>query len=399
MPRKRTRLVQKDQQMGQATTDGGSENNLQHGALVQRQKTNSFNVSGLLVGMTPLGAIDCDSVRSPTSPLEFKLFSNLGSSLRFPKSSHDIQQKCWDCNKVGLSIVDSLGGDDEGCDGKVIKSSNSKSILFGPQIRTKSPNSPTHLKFCESPKSLPKNYPIFPPTHSMNSNLQKGKSDVLFEIGEDPLEPDPFFKIQSFSLDSKQIGSYKHHLTNPKASFEIKSSCLAKGTAQVSSGSDKLLLGNSSSIATPSDSSNGFIGSLSASEIELSEDYTCVITHGPNPKTTHIFGDCILESHSGCRTDCGGNNREISVAEKCLDVPNPYPLKDFLSFCFFCKKKLEEGKDIYMYRGEKAFCSLDCRFEEIQIEEAKEKPVLETPPEESHQSKNGDQIFEMFVPV
>ena len=40
-----------------------------------------------------------------------------------------------------------------------------------------------------------------------------------------------------------------------------------------------------------------FIGSVSASEIEQSEDYTRNITRGPNTKTVHIFGDCILEPH------------------------------------------------------------------------------------------------------
>uniref|UniRef100_A0A7N0UCX6 Uncharacterized protein n=1 Tax=Kalanchoe fedtschenkoi TaxID=63787 RepID=A0A7N0UCX6_KALFE len=38
---------------------------------------------------------------------------------------------------------------------------------------------------------------------------------------------------------------------------------------------------------------------LSVAEMELSEDYTCVISHGPNPKTTHIFDDYILGSYSG----------------------------------------------------------------------------------------------------
>lgn len=36
--------------------------------------------------------------------------------------------------------------------------------------------------------------------------------------------------------------------------------------------------------------------SISVSEMERSEDYTCVISHGPNPKTTHIFDNCIVES-------------------------------------------------------------------------------------------------------
>ncbi|XP_039070344.1 FCS-Like Zinc finger 8-like [Hibiscus syriacus] len=35
---------------------------------------------------------------------------------------------------------------------------------------------------------------------------------------------------------------------------------------------------------------------LPVTEMELSEDYTCVISHGPNPRTTHIFDNCVVES-------------------------------------------------------------------------------------------------------
>ena len=38
---------------------------------------------------------------------------------------------------------------------------------------------------------------------------------------------------------------------------------------------------------------------LSTSEMELSEDYTCVITHKPILRTTHIFYNCIVESCCG----------------------------------------------------------------------------------------------------
>ncbi|KAE8675082.1 hypothetical protein F3Y22_tig00111693pilonHSYRG00007 [Hibiscus syriacus] len=36
---------------------------------------------------------------------------------------------------------------------------------------------------------------------------------------------------------------------------------------------------------------------LPVTEMELSEDYTCVISHGPNPRTTHIFDNCVVESY------------------------------------------------------------------------------------------------------
>ncbi|MFX6573276.1 FCS-Like zinc finger protein, partial [Acinetobacter baumannii] len=45
---------------------------------------------------------------------------------------------------------------------------------------------------------------------------------------------------------------------------------------------------------------------------------------------------------------------------------------DFLSCCFMCKKMLH-GLDIFMYRGEKAFCSADCRYRQMSIDEKKEK--------------------------
>ncbi|KAK2989015.1 hypothetical protein RJ640_014205 [Escallonia rubra] len=119
-----------------------------------------------------------------------------------------------------------------------------------------------------------------------------------------------------------------------------------------------------------------FVGSLSSREIELSEDYTCVITQGPNPKTTHIFGDCILEGHSNEFAHISEKKEQelpltLTPAVDCSVDPAPYPY-DFLSFCYSCKKKLEGG-DIYMYRGEKAFCSGTCRSGEILIEEAIEK--------------------------
>ncbi|XP_011071604.1 protein MARD1-like [Sesamum indicum] len=105
--------------------------------------------------------------------------------------------------------------------------------------------------------------------------------------------------------------------------------------------------------------------SLSASEMELSEDYTCVISYGPNPRTTHIFDDCIVESCCGVVkiSESRKENRSLS------DQPLSYPSERFLSFCYNCKKNLGHGKDIYMYRVEKAFCSSECRYKEMMLEE------------------------------
>ncbi|KAL5796676.1 hypothetical protein ACOSQ2_001496 [Xanthoceras sorbifolium] len=91
-------------------------------------------------------------------------------------------------------------------------------------------------------------------------------------------------------------------------------------------------------------------GCLSASEMELSEDYTCVISHGPEPKTTHIFDNCVIESY-------------YSLSDKSISTQ-----ENFLSFCCTCKKNLEQKNDIYIYRGEKAFCSRECRYQEMLLD-------------------------------
>ncbi|XP_030507828.2 FCS-Like Zinc finger 8 isoform X1 [Cannabis sativa] len=113
-----------------------------------------------------------------------------------------------------------------------------------------------------------------------------------------------------------------------------------------------------------SNSPRVFTGSLpSSTEMELSEDYTCVITHGPNPRTTHIYDNCIVESPGGTLGFTSTKKDDHTIT---------YPSQNFLSFCYTCKKKLGPGKDIYMYRGEKAFCSDECRYEEMMLEEGAE---------------------------
>ncbi|KAI4364456.1 hypothetical protein MLD38_020546 [Melastoma candidum] len=41
----------------------------------------------------------------------------------------------------------------------------------------------------------------------------------------------------------------------------------------------------------------------------------------------------------------------------------------FLDQCFLCSTKLSPGKDIYMYRGDRAFCSEECRCRQILLDE------------------------------
>lgn len=103
-----------------------------------------------------------------------------------------------------------------------------------------------------------------------------------------------------------------------------------------------------------------FTGYFSTADMELSEDYTCVTCHGPNPKTIHIFDNCIVESQPGVvffRSSDPVNGSEY------------LPPDSFLSSCCNCKKNLGPRDDIFMYRGDRAFCSSECRSLEMMSEE------------------------------
>ncbi|KAL7255107.1 hypothetical protein ACSBR1_009302 [Camellia fascicularis] len=60
---------------------------------------------------------------------------------------------------------------------------------------------------------------------------------------------------------------------------------------------------------------------------------------------------------------CGGDDIVVETA-------------DFLRMCGLCKRRLTPGRDIYMYRGNTAFCSEECREKQMKHDERKEKCSL-----------------------
>ncbi|PKU87863.1 FCS-Like Zinc finger 8 [Dendrobium catenatum] len=113
---------------------------------------------------------------------------------------------------------------------------------------------------------------------------------------------------------------------------------------------------------------------LSPSEMELSEDYTRVISHGPNPRTIHIFDTCTLEN---CNNVLSPSRREIKFS---IDGSSKFPSVNSLSFYQSCRKKIVQGKDIFMYRGEKVFCSYDCGNREMVLDDETENLAQQGPP-------------------
>ncbi|MED6156090.1 hypothetical protein PIB30_011552 [Stylosanthes scabra] len=100
----------------------------------------------------------------------------------------------------------------------------------------------------------------------------------------------------------------------------------------------------------------------------LEEDYTYVTCHVPNKTFTKVYYD----AHGGCH--------DAALLIRNSRTPGP---SDFLSSCHLCTKKLD-GKDIYMYRGEKGFCSPECRSRQMMMDERKEICRSEAVVEEEH---------------
>lgn len=91
-------------------------------------------------------------------------------------------------------------------------------------------------------------------------------------------------------------------------------------------------------------------GRLSPRDLELlSEDYTCIISHGPNPRTTHIFDNRIVESPGTeglmIPLRCDSIDRFCSGGDQSRGKSS-----DFLSFCHGCNKDISPGSDVFMYR-------------------------------------------------
>lgn len=261
----------------------------------------------LFTNLTPKGFHESsETMMSPTSTLDSKPFSGFKNpfwsetnSPRTPVGGGGEHKRYFDkldSKGVGLGLVDALLVDEKK-HGEVNSKPESRTVLFGSQLRIQIP-------------------PPLPP----------------------PPPPPP--ATPTFSPSESPIKTRISHLGSSSGSFlslspvgKSASGCCANPVLEIET----------------SNSPRVFMGCLSASEMELSEDYTRVISHGPNPRTTHIFDNCIIES-SCFELGCSAS---VSAKENGCFPPHPiisYPSESFLSICFHCKKNLGQGNDIYMYR-------------------------------------------------
>ncbi|XP_072956880.1 FCS-Like Zinc finger 3-like [Typha angustifolia] len=72
------------------------------------------------------------------------------------------------------------------------------------------------------------------------------------------------------------------------------------------------------------------------------------------------------------KTACEGEMAASAARFFCDPLEDDGP-RHFLDACFLCRKPLAGNRDIFMYRGDTPFCSEECRQQQIEMDEAKEK--------------------------
>ncbi|KAM0020906.1 putative Zf-FLZ domain, FCS-Like Zinc finger/14 [Helianthus debilis subsp. tardiflorus] len=97
-------------------------------------------------------------------------------------------------------------------------------------------------------------------------------------------------------------------------------------------------------------------------EEEEDEEYTIVTRHMPNNNSYRK----VVYDGKGKSTRCVF---DISPVEARVDVKGG---EDFLRCCHECNKRLD-GRDVYMYRGERPFCSIECRARAIWMEQQQQE--------------------------
>ncbi|KAM7255576.1 hypothetical protein ACFE04_008474 [Oxalis oulophora] len=316
-----------------------------------------FSVPSFVSGFSTKNSVDPDSVRSPTSPLDFKLFEKLSNPFsgktHFSSSTNGFQKK-WDCCKVGLCIVNSLVCDPKPND-QIIHSPRRNNFVLGRQTKTHNVyNSSRHdNEYPRISNSVPKNFTISPLSRT---KLPSSKSSS---------------SIQHLSVGSKKFCSEDR-------------STITSSPLTIDGGSHSLLM-KSSSLPIP------IVGSLSVREIELSEDYTCIISHGPNPKMTHIFGDCVLDGDVHELANVDDKKDQETESTRVAEHSTPFLSDQFSVYCT-CKQSLEKSGDIYINRG------CDCHSEEIFAEEEIDNSCNNSS-KGSPASSYHEDLFQMGMPI
>ncbi|KAG5592683.1 hypothetical protein H5410_043197 [Solanum commersonii] len=92
-----------------------------------------------------------------------------------------------------------------------------------------------------------------------------------------------------------------------------------------------------------------------------------------SPSTTRGRRPCFIEEDDGLVSLAETQPESVISAGKYCDGRFDEPHHYFLDACFLCKKRIGDNSDIFMYRGDTPFCSEECRQQQIEKDESKDR--------------------------
>ncbi|KAJ8648284.1 hypothetical protein MRB53_001307 [Persea americana] len=155
----------------------------------------------------------------------------------------------------------------------------------------------------------------------------------------------------------------------------------------------------------------------------FTEDHTNHINDTRNSGTSSGSSHGGDNSSSKSKSSSGGNHpvglrilihrsqKESNIVNKFMFINQTSPpspiISSFLNACHLCKKQLSPNKDIYMYRGDQGFCSVECRcrqmlmdeYEEMEDRCLRERSRRERLQSHSPQCRRGNRIREATRPT
>ncbi|KAJ0927931.1 putative Zf-FLZ domain-containing protein [Helianthus annuus] len=186
------------------------------------------------------------------------------------------------------------------------------------------------------------------------SDAESSPTSVLnnpFGFGQNPVKPrkifeeinNPFEKFESESKNGIALALVQERSTD--------SICKSNAVSR------KVLFGSNLNIQIPSHPSSD-------------SDQLCCDFGIKTPKL-HFHGQLTSSGSGSIRASMDAlslSEMELSEEYTRADPDPKSAWESFLSFCHTCKKNLEDDCDIFIYRGEKAFCSEECRCQEMALE-------------------------------
>ncbi|OMO91663.1 hypothetical protein CCACVL1_07058 [Corchorus capsularis] len=96
-------------------------------------------------------------------------------------------------------------------------------------------------------------------------------------------------------------------------------------------------------------------------------------SHYQSHNSNGFFSRSLCYSRRSSLRNLSSSSVSSPRSARFYDARFEEPQPHFLDACFLCKKPLGGNRDIFMYRGDTPFCSEECRQEQIEVDEAKEK--------------------------